>query len=90
MAEVVAQQRMTIVYGADNDGMMGAVADGAVTACRDVWGIMPKIFDAPHLAHGRLARYEVVDTIHTRKARMADLTELESPENLERWVTRED
>lgn len=75
MGEVVAQQGMTVVYGAGNTGMMGAVADGAVDAGGEVWGVMPEIFDAPHLAHSGLTRYEVVDTMHTRKARMADLAD---------------
>jgi uncharacterized protein (TIGR00730 family) len=76
MGEVVARQNMTVVYGAGNTGMMGAVADGAITARGHVWGVVPKIFDSPHLAPNGLARYEVVDTMHSRKARMADLADV--------------
>jgi uncharacterized protein (TIGR00730 family) len=76
MGEVVARQNMTVVYGAGNTGMMGAVADGAITARGHVWGIVPKIFDSPHLAPIGLARYEVVDSMHSRKARMADLADV--------------
>ena len=75
MGEVIAQQGMTIVYGAGNSGMMGAVADGAVSKRGNVWGIMPKVFDYPQRTHGGLARFEVVETMHERKARMADLAD---------------
>ncbi|MBN1666553.1 MAG: TIGR00730 family Rossman fold protein, partial [Anaerolineales bacterium] len=56
-------------------GMMGAVAEGAMQAGGEVWGIMPKMFDTPQLAHRRLSRYEVTDTMHSRKARMAELAD---------------
>ena len=55
--------------------MMGALADGALAAGGKVWGVIPKIFDTPQLSHKGLTYYEVTDTIHTRKARMADLAE---------------
>ena len=41
----------------------------------EVWGIIPQMFDTPHLAHNTLTRYEVTDTMHTRKARMAELAD---------------
>ena len=75
MGQTVARAGYTVIYGAGSTGMMGAVADGALAAGGEVWGIMPKIFDTPQLAHKRLTRYEVTETIHTRKARMAELAD---------------
>jgi len=75
MGATVAQQDITIIYGAGSTGMMGALADGALAAGGKVWGVIPKIFDTPQLSHKGLTHYEVTDTIHTRKARMADLAE---------------
>jgi len=75
MGQVVAQRGLTLVYGAGNVGMMGAVANGAMAAGGEVWGIIPRIFDTPQLAHTDLTRYEVTETMHTRKARMAELAD---------------
>jgi uncharacterized protein (TIGR00730 family) len=75
MGAEVAHQGITIVYGAGSTGMMGALADGALNAGGKVWGVIPKLFDTPQLSHKGLTHYEVTDTIHTRKARMADLAD---------------
>ena len=75
MGQIVAQNKMTLVYGAGSTGMMGAVANGAMDAEGEVWGVIPKMFDTPQLAHKGLTRYEVTETMHTRKARMADIAD---------------
>jgi uncharacterized protein (TIGR00730 family) len=75
MGRTVAQHDITIIYGAGSTGMMGAVADGAIEAGGVVWGVIPKIFDTPQLAHKGLTCYEVTDSMHTRKARMSDLAD---------------
>lgn len=75
MGKVVAQSGMIVIYGAGSTGMMGAVADGAMDSGGEVWGIIPKMFDTPQLAHQGLSRFEVVENMHVRKARMADLAD---------------
>ena len=75
MGQTLAQNKITIIYGAGSTGMMGALANGALEAGGKVWGVIPKIFDTPQLAHNQLTHYEVTDTIHARKARMADLAD---------------
>jgi len=75
MGRSIAQQGITMIYGAGSTGMMGAVANGALEAGGKVWGVIPKMFDTPQLAHKGLTHYEVTDTMHTRKARMADLAD---------------
>ena len=75
MGQVIARAGLTVVYGAGSTGMMGAVADGAIEVGGEVWGIIPKIFDTPQLAHNGLTHYEVTDTMHSRKARMAELAD---------------
>lgn len=71
----IARQGITIVYGAGSTGMMGALANGALDAGGKVWGVIPRMFDTPQLSHKGLTYYEVTDTMHTRKARMADLAD---------------
>ena len=75
MGKTLAQNDITLIYGAGSTGMMGAVANGAIEAGGKVWGVIPKIFDTPQLAHKGLTHYEVTDNMHTRKARMADLAD---------------
>jgi uncharacterized protein (TIGR00730 family) len=75
MGQTVARFDMTLIYGAGSTGMMGAVADGAMDSGGEVWGVIPKMFDTPQLAHRKLSRFEVVDDMHIRKARMADLAD---------------
>lgn len=75
MGKTIAQNTITLIYGAGSTGMMGAVANGAIEAGGTVWGVIPKIFDTPQLAHKGLTQYEVTESMHTRKARMADLAD---------------
>jgi len=75
MGKTLARQDITIVYGAGSTGMMGAVANGALETGGKVWGVIPKIFDTPQLSHKNLTHYEVTDSMHSRKARMAELAD---------------
>lgn len=73
MGVAVAQRGLQLIYGAGGTGLMGAVAEGALQAGGEVVGVIPTYFNTPQLAHQGLTRIEVVDTIHQRKARMAEL-----------------
>ncbi len=54
---------------------MGAAAGGALAAGGAVTGVTSVHFNTPQLAHPGLTRLEVVETIHQRKARMAELSD---------------
>ena len=75
MGKIIANRGMNLVYGAGSTGMMGAVANGVLEAGGEVWGVMPKNFDTPQLAHTGCTHYEVVEDMHVRKARMAELSD---------------
>jgi uncharacterized protein (TIGR00730 family) len=64
-----------IVYGGSRVGMMGAVADAALAAGGEVIGVIPRRLVDRELAHRRLTRLHVVETLHERKALMADLAD---------------
>jgi uncharacterized protein (TIGR00730 family) len=49
------------------------LADAMLAADAEVIGIIPKRFDTPALAHLGLTELRVVDTMHERKAAMANL-----------------
>ena len=75
MGQAIARRGLTLAYGAGCTGMMGAVADGALQAGGEVVGVIPKMFANPVLMHTGLTRLEVVDTMHTRKARLVDISD---------------
>jgi hypothetical protein len=54
---------------------MGAIASGALENGGEVIGVLPEIFNTPTLAHNGLTRLEIVENMHLRKARLAELAD---------------
>jgi uncharacterized protein (TIGR00730 family) len=75
MGREIAEHKLSIVFGGGGTGMMGALADGALAAGGRVIGVIPKIFNTPELLHTGLDELHVVESMHTRKAMMADLAD---------------
>lgn len=75
LGEVIASKGLQLVYGAGSTGLMGAVANGTLENGGQVVGVIPELFNTPRLAHQGLTRLEVVDDMHQRKARLADLAD---------------
>lgn len=71
----LAEQGVGIVYGGGSVGLMGVVADAALAAGGEVIGVIPERLQALELGHTGCTRLEVVDTMHERKARMAELSD---------------
>lgn len=72
---VLAEQGMGLVYGGGDVGLMGEVADAALEAGGEVTGIIPSFMVGQEVAHHGLTDLEVVDSMHERKARMAELAD---------------
>ena len=62
----------TIIYGGGGHGLMGAMADAALSAGAEVHGVIPEFLTAVEIGHQQLTSLRVVDTMHTRKAIMLD------------------
>ena len=80
LGRLLAARGIELVYGAGNIGLMGAVADACLAAGGKVIGVIPEALMGKEVAgravdHRALTRIEVVDSMHTRKARMAELSE---------------
>ena len=80
LGRLLAARGIALVYGAGNIGLMGAVADACLAAGGQVTGIIPQALMGKEVAgcavdHRALTRIEVVDSMHTRKARMAELAD---------------
>ena len=69
---LLATEGIALVYGGGNVGLMGAVADGALRAGGEVHGVITEALRVKELAHLGLTSLIVVDTMHERKAAMAD------------------
>jgi uncharacterized protein (TIGR00730 family) len=72
VGSLLARHGITLVYGGGRVGLMGAVADAALDDGGRVVGIMPRSLWAREIGHTGLTELLVVDTMHERKALMAD------------------
>lgn len=75
LGQAIAQRGLTLVYGGGAVGLMGIVADAAMAAGGEVIGIIPEALKNAEVGHNGLTRLEVVDGMHARKARMAELSD---------------
>ena len=75
MGAEIARRGMVLVYGGGAVGLMGIVADAALAAGGEVHGIIPRALREKEVGHYGLTRLEVVETMHIRKARMAELSD---------------
>jgi hypothetical protein len=75
LGQAIAAAGLGLVYGGAKVGLMGAVADSALAAGAPVIGVLPGILSDSEIAHSGLTRLEFVDTMHQRKARMAELAD---------------
>lgn len=71
----LAQQGITIVYGAGNVGLMGELADAALDAGGQVVGVIPHFLKDKEVCHTGLTQLYLVDTMHERKVKMAQLSQ---------------
>jgi uncharacterized protein (TIGR00730 family) len=63
------------VYGGGNTGLMGALADGALSARGEIVGVMPRHLVEREVAHRGLTRLDIVSSMHERKARLAEMAD---------------
>jgi uncharacterized protein (TIGR00730 family) len=73
--DALARRGIGIVYGGGRVGLMGALADSALAADGEVIGVIPRGLVERELAHPGLTELRVVETLHERKALMADLSD---------------
>lgn len=71
LGQVLGERGIAVVYGGASVGLMGAVADGALSVGGKVHGVLPEFMIAREVAHPRLTELELVGSMHQRKASMA-------------------
>ena len=75
MGVAIAGRGLALVYGGAKVGLMGGLADAALAAGGEVFGVMPEALMDKEIAHTGLTRLDVVPSMHERKARMAEMAD---------------
>ncbi|KRB57985.1 LOG family protein YvdD [Flavobacterium sp. Root186] len=73
LGKTLAKQNIGLVYGGANVGLMGAVADGALSENGTVIGVLPDFLRSKEIAHKGLTELILVESMHERKTKMNDL-----------------
>ena len=73
VGRTLAQQGLRMVYGGGSVGMMGAVADACLEAGGEVIGVITRKLNDLEVGHDNLTEIHIVETMHDRKAKMAEL-----------------
>lgn len=71
----LANRQITLIYGGANVGLMGAVADAVLQNGGRAIGILPYFLQDREIAHKGLSELIIVDSMHERKAKMAELAD---------------
>lgn len=72
LGNALVKAGLGLVYGGASIGCMGAVADGIIDNQGVAVGVIPEFMLGHEIAHENLARLHLTDTMHTRKALMAE------------------
>ena len=71
----LAKNNKTLIYGGAQVGCMGALADASLHGGGNVIGVIPQKLRDVEIAHDRLTELHVVNTMHERKSKMAELAD---------------
>ncbi|MCA6217616.1 TIGR00730 family Rossman fold protein [Ideonella sp. B7] len=72
LGQEIARRGWRLVYGGGHVGLMGIVADAALSAGAPVIGIIPERLQSREVGHRGLTELVVVSNMHQRKQRMAE------------------
>lgn len=75
LSREIARRGYRLVYGGSSVGLMGACADAALAEGGEVVGILPTALKAKEINHKGLTELHLTDSMHERKAMMAELSD---------------
>jgi uncharacterized protein (TIGR00730 family) len=75
LGTTLAARKIGLVYGGGKVGLMGALADAVLAGDGEVIGIIPHHLLAMEVGHHEVTTLIPVDTMHTRKHRMAEMSD---------------
>lgn len=71
----MAAEGIELVYGGGSVGLMGVLADAVLAGGGKATGVIPGFLSTKELAHERLTKMVVTDSMHERKREMSRLAE---------------
>ena len=75
LARAMVSRNIDLVYGGASVGIMGEIANAVLEEGGDVIGVIPKGLFVKEVAHTGITELREVDSMHERKALMADLSD---------------
>lgn len=72
LGRLLASQKIRLIYGGGNVGLMGIIADEVMKNGGEVVGVIPGFLHEKEVAHLDITELIMVDTMHQRKALMSD------------------
>lgn len=75
LARELVARNISLVYGGGNVGIMGKLADAVLTLGGEVIGVIPQALVDKEVCHQGLSELMIVQSMHERKATMADLSD---------------
>jgi uncharacterized protein (TIGR00730 family) len=71
----LADEKIGLVYGGSDVGLMGMVAESCLRNGGEVTGVIPRKLAEMDVTHPDLTELRIVDSMHERKALMAELSD---------------
>ncbi|MBD0384480.1 LOG family protein [Paenibacillus sedimenti] len=75
LGKELVKRRITLVYGGASVGIMGALADTVLNEGGKVIGVIPRHLAEREISHPHVTELYTVETMHERKAKMAELAD---------------
>lgn len=75
MGEIFAKKGLTLIYGGAQVGLMGVLADSVLANGGKAIGVIPEFLLKKEVGHSGLSELIVVETMHERKSKMAELSD---------------
>lgn len=75
LGALFAGSSIRLIYGGGNIGLMGVLASSVMNSGGEVTGVIPRFLMDKEVGHSGITVLEVVDSMHDRKKRMADLAD---------------
>jgi uncharacterized protein (TIGR00730 family) len=75
LGKELVKRDITLVYGGASVGIMGAIADAVLEEGGHVIGIIPSFLESREISHKNLSELIIVNSMHERKAKMAELAD---------------
>ncbi|RZL49899.1 MAG: TIGR00730 family Rossman fold protein [Pedobacter sp.] len=75
LAETMASQNITLVFGGGSVGVMGVIADEILKRNGKATGVIPQFLMDKEVGHKGLTEMVITENMHQRKQKMADLAD---------------